>query len=66
MIRLYNVLRKFWYLSDGRKTEVLEATETEEVLELEPEENAGLNKALDTYRKLIEKKDAVEPLTEKE
>ena len=30
------------------------------------EENAGLNKALETYRKLIEKKDGVEPLTEKE
>jgi len=66
MIRLYNVLRKFWYLSDAKKTGLLEVTETEEVLELEPEENAGLNKALDTYRKLIEKKDAVEPLTEKE
>jgi len=66
MIRLYNVLRKFWYLSNAGKTGLLEAAETEEVLELEPEENAGLNKALDIYRKLIEKKDAVEPLTEKE
>ncbi|MDH3656626.1 MAG: DNA-directed RNA polymerase subunit K [Nitrosopumilus sp.] len=53
-------------MSDAKKTGLLEVTETEEVLELEPEENAGLNKALDTYRKLIEKKDAVEPLTEKE
>ena len=32
----------------------------------EREENAGLNKALDTYRKLIEKKDGVEALTEKQ
>ena len=66
MIRLYNVLREFRYLSDAEKTTLLEAAETEEVLEAEPEENAGLNKAIDTYRKLIEKKDAVEPLTEKE
>ena len=65
MIRLYNVLRKFPYLSDAEKTELV-VGETEEVLEIEPEENAGLNKALDTYRKLIEKKDGVETLTEKE
>ena len=65
MIRLYNVLREFPYLSDAEKTELVVA-ETEEVLEIEPEENAGLNKALDTYRKLIEKKDGVETLTEKE
>jgi len=72
MIRLYNVLRKFRYLSDINDTELLEAPEpeeelqTDEVLDLEPEENAGLNKALDTYRKLIEKNDGLEPLTEKE
>ena len=63
MIRLYNVLKEFWYLSESRETKLVE---TEEVLELEPEENVGLNKALDTYRKLIEKKDGVESLTEKE
>ena len=56
MIRLYNVLREFWYLSESRETKLVESVETEEVLEVEPEENAGLNKALDTYRKLIEKK----------
>ncbi|MGH1566834.1 MAG: DNA-directed RNA polymerase subunit K [Nitrosopumilus sp.] len=66
MIRLYNVLREFPYLSDAEKTKLVEVTETEEVLEVEPEENLGLNKALDTYRKLIEKKDGVETLTEKE
>ena len=66
MIRLYNVLKEFWYLSDSKETKLLEAVETEEVLESEPEENVGLNKALDTYRKLIEKKDGVESLTEKE
>ena len=69
MIRLYNVLRKFWYLSDVKENVLLESTdsvvaEAEEVPETE--ENAGLDKALDTYRKLIEKKDGVEALTEKE
>jgi len=41
--------------------------EPEEVVE-ETKENAGLNKALDTYRKLIEKKGGkdADPLTEKE
>ena len=66
MIRLYNVLRKFGYLSDVNETGVSEPAQTEEVLDLEPEENAGLNKALETYRKLIDRKDLVEPLTEKE
>lgn len=65
MIRIYRVLRKIRYLSDTENTELIEAPETE-VIETEPEENAGLNKALDTYRKLIEKKDGAEPLTEKE
>lgn len=61
MIRLYNVLRKIRYLSSTEETEVVEAPKVEI-----SEENAGLNKALDTYRKLIEKKDGVETLTEKE
>ena len=65
MIRLYNVLRKISYLSDTEKTELL-VPETEDVVDTEIEENAGLNKALDTYRKLIEKKDGVTSLTEKE
>jgi len=65
MIRLYNVLRKILYLSNAEKTKLL-IPETEEVIDIEPEENVGLNKALDTYRKLIEKKNGVEPLTEKE
>ena len=65
MIRLYNVLRKISYLSDAEKTELL-VPETEDVVDTEIEENAGLNKALDTYRKLIEKKDGVTSLTEKE
>jgi len=63
MIRLYNVLRKFSYLSKPNETKLIEAPQPEE---LEVEENAGLNKALDTYRKLIDRKDLVEPLTEKE
>ncbi len=73
MIRLYNVLRKFRYLSTVKKTKVLETPEPEKVVEeLEvvevTEENAGLTKALETYRKLIEKKGGkdADPLTEKE
>ncbi len=66
MIRLYNVLRKFCYLSNTKETKLVAASETEQVVDLELEENAGLNKALDTYRKLIDRKDLVEPLTEKE
>jgi len=65
MIRLYNVLRKFCYLSKAKETELVVDPETEKVVE-EEIENAGLNKALDTYRKLIDRKDLVEPLTEKE
>ncbi len=67
MIRLYNVLRKFCYLSTAKETKLLETPEPEEVVEV-TEENAGLNKALDTYRKLIEKKGGkdADPLTEKE
>ena len=60
MVRLYNVLRIFVYLSDI-ENDLVEAEISES------EENAGLNKALDTYRKLIEKKpEGVDPLTEKE
>lgn len=71
MIRLYNVLRKNPYLSDSNKTEAVAVAEdeipaTEEIAEVEVETNAGLTKALDTYRKLIEKKVDAEPLTEKE
>ena len=44
--------------------DVSEISDSDEV-SLEPEENAGLNKALDTYRKLVEKNDG-EPLTEKQ
>ena len=51
-------------MSSTKETEVIEAPEVE--VSEEPEQNAGLNKALDTYRKLIEKKDGVEDLTEKE
>jgi DNA-directed RNA polymerase I, II, and III subunit RPABC2 len=64
MIRLYNVLRKFCYLSNVKENKVVEVPEDEVVAE--EIENAGLNKALETYRKLIDRKDLVEPLTEKE
>ena len=54
-------------LSKVKETKLLEAPQTEgEIEEDGVEENAGLNKALDTYRKLIDRKDLVEPLTEKE
>ncbi len=65
MIRLYYFLIKFCYLSKTNETKLVEAQETEED-NLEVEENAGLNKALDTYRKLIDRKDLVKPLTETE
>ena len=58
-------MRTFGYLSEASETDLVEQTE-EEILDLEPEVNAGLNKALDTYRKLIEKKEGKEALTEKE
>ena len=52
-------------MSEASGTDLVEQTE-EEILDVEPEVNAGLNKALDTYRKLIEKKEGKESLTEKE
>ena len=52
-------------MSEASETNLVEQTE-EEILDLEPEVNAGLNKALDAYRKLIEKKEGKEALTEKE
>ena len=45
---------------------MLEVLEVPEIEVLEVEGNPGLNKALETYRKLIDRKDLVEPLTEKE
>jgi DNA-directed RNA polymerase I, II, and III subunit RPABC2 len=66
MIRLYNVLRKFLYLSTSDKPKLV--TPEPEILDTEVDENLGLNKALDTYRKLIEKNanNPTEPLTDKE
>ena len=64
MIRIYNVLRKFRYLSTSKETKLEQVPETEQ--DEKVEENTGLNKALETYRKLIDRKDLVEPLTEKE
>lgn len=54
MIRLYNVLREFCYLSatTSEENEIIEP----EIDEAESVENVGLTKALDTYRKIIEKK----------
>ena len=53
-------------MSGTEEVEVLEVPESEELMDVEPEVNTGLNKALDTYRKLIEKNDGIEPLSEKE
>jgi DNA-directed RNA polymerase I, II, and III subunit RPABC2 len=66
MIRLYNVLRKFLYLSNSKEPQLV--TSETEIAEDETDTNLGLNKALDTYRKLIEKNvsNPTEPLTDKE
>ena len=66
MIRLYNVLRKFLYLSKSKEPQLVTA-ETK-IVEDEVDANVGLNKALDTYRKLIEKNvsNPTEPLSDKE
>ena len=66
MIRLYNVLREFLYLSNPEEAKLV--TPESETLETEADPNLGLNKALDTYRKLIEKNvtNPTEPLTDKE
>jgi len=74
IIGLYNALREIVYLSDVNEAELVveepeeyvEAPETEEIFEGDVEVNTGLNKALDTYRKLIEKNEGLEPLTEKQ
>jgi len=59
--------KKTVYLSESNKQELAVDNEVEEQvsesLEIEPEANAGLTKAIDTYRKLIEAK---KELTEKE
>jgi DNA-directed RNA polymerase I, II, and III subunit RPABC2 len=52
MIRLYNVLREFLYLSNVKEPK---SVTSETIVDLEVDPNVGLNKALDTYRKLIEK-----------
>jgi len=51
-------------LSDAKET-VVEVPAEAEVIE-EVDANIGLTKALDTYRKLIDRKDLEEPLTEKQ
>jgi len=64
MIRLYNVLREFLYLSSPEEPQL--ATPETEISEGEVDANLRLNKALDTYRKLIEKKDGTDPLSDKD
>lgn len=53
-------------MPDSKEPKLVEPTAEVEEEEVESEENAGLNKALDTYRKLIEKNEGLDPLTEKE
>ena len=66
MIRLYNVLREFLYLPSTKESKIVPAEAQVVADEVDP--NVGLNKALDTYRKLIEKNtdNPTEPLTDKE
>ena len=52
-------------MSDVKEAELIEVPQPEDA-DAEIEENTGLNKALDTYRKLIDRKDLLEPLTDKE
>lgn len=67
-------MKEIEYLSDANEAEVIveepeeyiEPQEVEEVFDGDVEVNTGLNKALDTYRKLIEKNEGLEPLTEKQ
>jgi len=73
MIRLYNVLSEFWYLSNPKELKITPVepelvTPATEITEADVDPNLGLNKALDTYRKLIEKNmdNELEPLTDKE
>ena len=60
-------------MSNADESQLIKAPQPEEKIDVPVddvdapvEENAGLNKALETYRKLIDRKDLVEPLTEKE
>jgi len=50
----------------SEETQLVDVPKTEEDSDSKVNENAGLTKALETYRKLIDRKDLVEPLTEKE
>jgi len=65
-------LREFWYLSRVENhpivdsTESVESAEIDETTETEIEVNAGLDKALATYRKLTEGGKDAEPLTEQQ
>lgn len=69
IIGLYNALKTTDHLSDATNAELEASTDAEsadaKAAGLEPEENAGLNKALETYRKLIERKDG-ESLTKEQ
>jgi len=65
-------LKESWYLSSTPESEVvetsepLESTNSNEVQESDLEVNAGLGKALATYRKITEGGKDAEPLSEKQ
>lgn len=65
-IGIYKALKTSWYLPDTSNSELdVPDPEVSQNEDLESEVNAGLNKALDTYRKIIEKNDG-ESLTEEQ
>ncbi len=53
-------------MPNSKETKLVDVPKTEEDSDSKVNENAGLTKALEAYRKLIDRKDLVEPLTEKE
>lgn len=64
IVGIYYALRKFWYLS-SKEPEIVELNSAEED-DSKIETNAGLEKALATYRKLTEGGKDAEPLTEQQ
>jgi len=71
MHRIYNVLTIISCLSSVSDSELIDSAEVtpsdvEDGVTQESEENLGLNKALDTYKKLFEKRSGDDPLTDEE
>ena len=67
MIRIYTVLRKNRYLSPtSEETKMIDSAQAADGDIKEEEENIGLHKALDTYRKLIERTDGADGMSEEQ